>query len=129
MSTTSVNYGTKKVSLVWLNIDADDIYVQQALHSFIDHILMFQNPDECETSMRLFEQDQIILVVSGSVAEVFVPRVHDLKQLLIIYIYSLDKKKFEPWSRTYKKVTFNRTAACIFMSILRYNISCKKWMI
>ncbi|CAF1511522.1 unnamed protein product [Rotaria sordida] len=65
---------------------------------------MFEDADECEQYMRRSTQDRMILVVIGSSAEAFVPRIHELKQLIAIFVFSSNKKKFEQWSPIYSKV-------------------------
>jgi hypothetical protein len=109
MATTSNSYYMETISLFFLNVDVNVVHVQQELRLVIDHIQTFENSNDCEAYMRQSKKNRMMLVVNGSVAEAFVPHVHDLRQLAAIYIYTFDKKKFEQWSLSYNKLHVKRT--------------------
>ncbi|CAF0784554.1 unnamed protein product [Adineta steineri] len=46
----------------------------------------------------------VCLIISGSLGEVFVPKIHNLDQIHSIYIFCCNKPKHELWARHYGKI-------------------------
>lgn len=106
----SISTATEKsptFSLIWLDIGAkDDDETQGKLVSIIDQqLLTFETAHGCEQYVRESDGEQITLLVSGQLGVKLLPRIHDLAQIVTIYIYCVDRKKHKAWASQYSKVT------------------------
>jgi hypothetical protein len=98
-------------SLIWLdatvNNSQENINAQHQLRKSINHLKTFTDSDQCERYIRSVSvDDQIVLVVSGHLGQVIVPRIHRLRQISSIYVYCMDKAKNEQWSNQFEKVNY-----------------------
>jgi hypothetical protein len=103
------NNNSKLLLLIWLdttvNTSQENIDAQHQLRRLINHLNTFTDSDQCEQYIRSSSRDdEIVLIVSGHLGRVIVPRVHRLRQVLSIYVYCMDKTKNEQWSNQFKKV-------------------------
>ncbi len=107
---TSKEKNLETFSLVWLNIRNDgiqnDTSALDRLRISINNSKIFQDDQECEQYVRsLPVDDRVVLIVNDQLGEKFVSRVHDLRQLLSIYIYCVDEKADERWTIQFTKVS------------------------
>lgn len=105
------NSNCETFSLIWLDATVnncqENINAQHELRKSIDRLKTFTDHNQCERYIRSVPvNNQIILVVSGHLGQVIVPRIHSLQQISSIYIYCMDKAKHEQWSKQYEKVTY-----------------------
>ncbi|CAF0711848.1 unnamed protein product [Adineta steineri] len=95
-------------SLIWLDASinsGDNIETQAKFRSFINHLQIFENPDQCEQHIRsVLSQDRIVFVVSGSLGIHLVPKIHSLQQIFSIYIYCANLPFHREWAQHYIKV-------------------------
>ncbi|CAF1147703.1 unnamed protein product [Didymodactylos carnosus] len=94
--------------IVWLdaNIDKteDNLLLKTKLRSVINYLKMFDNTAECVSFITTIREEKVFLIVSGSLSEETIPRIHLMPQLESIYIFCHDKWKHETWSEEYEKV-------------------------
>ncbi|CAF4106934.1 unnamed protein product, partial [Rotaria sordida] len=50
------------------------------------------------------QKAQLIMIVSGRLGREIVPSIHELRQVISIYVYCMDKKSHEQWARNFEKV-------------------------
>lgn len=105
------NSNSETFSLVWLdatvNNSQENINAQDRLRGLTNHLKTFTDDDQCEQYIRSVSIDeQIILIVSGHLSQVLVPRIHRLRQVSSIYVYCMDKAKNEQWSKQFNKVSY-----------------------
>ncbi|CAF3485807.1 unnamed protein product [Rotaria sp. Silwood1] len=50
------------------------------------------------------KNDHIILIVSGRLGQIIVPKIAQLQQIILIYVYCQDKKANEQWGKQFSKV-------------------------
>ncbi len=95
---------------LWLDQNIDSTQgnrdTQKELRHVINHLRTFDNSDECEKYIRQINQEKVILIVSGSLGQEIVPRLHDLPQLSACYVFCKDKKRNEEWASKYLKVKY-----------------------
>ncbi|CAF1335203.1 unnamed protein product, partial [Didymodactylos carnosus] len=98
-------------SLVWCDSDVDRIaeyrQTQMELRRSINFLKTFDNIEECEGYIvqNTPESEEIILIVSDAIGKTLVPRIHALKQVNSIYVYSKDREKNEQqWIEGYNKI-------------------------
>ncbi|CAF0776897.1 unnamed protein product [Adineta steineri] len=95
-------------SLIWLDANVNvkgtrDTEVK--LRSIINHIKKFQDVKQCQQYIEQTSQkDRLILVVSGRLGQEIVPSIHQLRQVISIYVYCIDKKNNEQWTFKFSKV-------------------------
>jgi tetratricopeptide (TPR) repeat protein len=94
-------------SLVWVDDSVnsnENRNAQQHLRSAINYIRVFENSTECETYIRQSKDDQIVLIASGKLGSVIVPRIHSLRQISSIYIYCSNVSKHQEWASKFPKI-------------------------
>ena len=95
-------------SIFWLDASVwnkENVEAQKHLRSIINHLRIFTDSNAFITRVRqICEGDFTILIVSGSLGRIVVPLIHELEQVLSIYVYCYDKLKYEAWSKRYSKV-------------------------
>ncbi len=96
-------------SLIWLEPSRTDIKdhidTQKQLHRLINNVTIFNDVDACEQHVRLVpEEDRIILVADGHLAQEVISRFHSLHQIFSIYVYNMEKKQNEEWINKFRKV-------------------------
>jgi GTP-binding protein EngB required for normal cell division len=95
-------------SLIWLdeNVNVKDIRdTEQKLRSIINHLKKFQDIKQClQYIEKRSEKDRLILIVSGQFGQEIIPFIHNLRQVISIYIYCMDKISNEKWAYKFPKV-------------------------
>ena len=99
-------------SILWLDPLVTDtreyVDAQQRLRTSINYIRTFKNTDDCEQYIQSVPaQDRIIFIVNNQLGQDLVPRIHQLRQIFSIYIYSTDNKRSGQWTKEFKKVKKN----------------------
>jgi hypothetical protein len=103
------DHNLEAFSLVWLHTSIDDIQTniddQERLRASINHLKIFQDDQECEHYIRsMSTDDRVVLIVADQLGQKLIPRIHELRQLLLIYIYSMDEKADQQWANQFTKV-------------------------
>jgi hypothetical protein len=104
------------VSLVWLDDKADkteeNITAQQHLRAIDNNIKVYKGKNECEQFLKFqIRQKPIALIVSGTLGQDLVPRIHHFPQIVSIYVFCLNKVFHQQWAKEYPKVF------CIILNI------------
>ncbi len=99
-------------SLIWLdsyvNNSPDNRQAQQQLKYTINHILTFEDDQQCLHYIKnLTKDDRIILIASGRSGRNIVPQIAHLRPIISIFIYCMDKKANEQWAQKFPKVTIS----------------------
>jgi hypothetical protein len=97
-------------NLIWLDSAANNAvneYIQEKLRSFINHLKKFNNKNACQKYIeQRRKEDRLVIIVSGRFGREIVPDIHDLREILSIYVYCMDKKLNEEWACQFSKVIF-----------------------
>ncbi|CAM4839819.1 unnamed protein product [Rotaria magnacalcarata] len=96
------------VNMVWLlDIPSNSQNILDALEqipSLINHIKTFENIIGCEQFIRsLSDDDYIVFIADVPLGQQIIPRIHQLRQVLAIYIYSTEIQSNESWCRQFRK--------------------------
>jgi hypothetical protein len=98
-------------SLIWLdtNVNVKDTRnTEQNLRSIINHLKKFQDVKQCQEYIEQSSPiDRLVLIVRGRMGQEIVPVIHQLRQVISIYVYCTDKQKNEEWSCKFSKVRFS----------------------
>jgi hypothetical protein len=103
------NNNSETFLVLWLDATVnncqENINAQHKLRKSIKHLKTFTDDNHCEQYIRSVSvNNQIILIVSGHLGQMIVPRIHQLQQISSIYVYCMNKAKNEQWSKQYEKV-------------------------
>ena len=104
----------KVFRFVWLddqvNKSAENLELQEKLSTLVPQcssLIVFDNASECEQYLLQYKEDQdIILIVSGSLGQTFLPNIHHLSAISMIYVYCFDKEMHDLLAQQYKKVKY-----------------------
>ncbi|CAF1418416.1 unnamed protein product [Adineta steineri] len=95
-------------SLIWLdaNVNVKDTRETEVkLRSIINHIQKFQDIKQCQHYIeQTSEKDRLVFIVSGSLGREIVPFIHQLRQVISVYVYCIDKKSNEQWAIKFSKI-------------------------
>ena len=100
-------------SILWLR-RAKNEQADQQLHELIDHIKLFHELEECENYIRETIDDRLILIVDSQFSQELISRIHDLSQLLSIYIHGVTTAEDNEWTKNFTKVI-------IFLTFVQIN--------
>ena len=104
-------------SLLWLDTPIDyiqkNVDTQQQLRTLINRLEIFQDDQECERYIQSISTEiRLVLLVSCESAQKLVPRIHQLRQLSLIYVYSMDEKADQQWAVQFTKVNNHSPDNC-----------------
>jgi len=105
------NNNLETFSLLWLDAAVDtreeNRQAQIQLRNIINHLKTFDDENDCQRYiLSISPQDRIVLIVSGRLGQIIVPRLHQLRQIISIYIYCTNKRANEQWSKQFTKVQY-----------------------
>ncbi|CAF3774854.1 unnamed protein product, partial [Rotaria sp. Silwood1] len=94
--------------LIWLDTNANATEIrdtEQRLRSIINHLKKFKDVEQCQKYIEERSQkDRLGMLVSGQFVREIVPVIHQLRQVISIYVYCFDKKRNEKWACKFAKV-------------------------
>ncbi|CAF3389994.1 unnamed protein product [Rotaria socialis] len=95
--------------LFWLdtNINLDDDYyinILKQFQSIVGNIHAFNNTDQCVDFLKKSQNQKVSLIVSGSVGQQIISRIHSIPQLITIFIFCQDQFKYESLKINWCKV-------------------------
>jgi protein gp37 len=107
---TQVYQNLETYCLIWLDVSVnnsqENIQAQQQLRTSINHLITFEDYQQCLQYIEFVpKDDRIILIVSGRLGQIIVPKIVKYRQVTSIYVYCMDKKANEQWAKQFKKVT------------------------
>ena len=86
-------------SLIWLTetVEAQDTRdTEQKLRSIVNHLKKFDDVHQCQQYIeQRSKQDRLIVIVSDQLAQQIIPFIHNLRHVISIYVYCMDKKIHE----------------------------------
>ncbi|UJR24444.1 hypothetical protein I4U23_005820 [Adineta vaga] len=99
----------KTFQLVWLDSNFKSYDENQstydALQTIFTHSLTFNDCNQCEHWLKSYKgNEMIILIISGKLSRVIVPRIHHLDAIIGICINCLNRTRYEVWAKNYGKI-------------------------
>jgi len=112
MATTISSVGVNKEKffesfcLIWLDSNPNECrYAEQNLRSIINQLKKFQNTTLCQDFIEKTSiTDRLIIIASGRLGKEILPKIHDMRQVIAVYIHCMDKKANDIWATKYSKV-------------------------
>jgi hypothetical protein len=87
-----------------VNDSSEDRDMQEKLREIFNNFKPFDSGDQCEKFIKQNENKRFVLIVSGQIGRDLVPKIHNLSQVISIYVYCMDKKGNEMWAKNHDKV-------------------------
>jgi hypothetical protein len=110
VSSFSLNLET--YSLIWLDSQSSSSekikQTQQRIRSSINDLRIFEDVNNCIKNIQLSTADKIIAVVNIKLSEMIIPYIHELLQVIAIYIYNIHDDRQKQCLNKYSKVKFNK---------------------
>lgn len=82
----------------------DHLDTSGKLELIISCVKIFNNLSECLLYVQDAKSEEIIFIVSGKLAEIALPVLHDMSQLAWIYVFCFNFPKNEEWAKIYSKI-------------------------
>jgi hypothetical protein len=96
---------------LWLdaevNTNAENRKTEEKLRKLLDPLKTFNTRVQCEKFIRSYSKGKLLLIVSGRLGRELVPHIHNLPQLVVIYVFCKDKKANEQWAVNFTKVNIH----------------------
>jgi hypothetical protein len=96
------------VTLIWLDRSIartdDNYYSMKRLCNLFNNIRTFSRIDGFINYLNDGLDEKIILVVSGSLGEEIIPKIHSFHLIDSIYIFCQNKTKHQLWAKDYSKI-------------------------
>ncbi|CAF0899916.1 unnamed protein product [Adineta steineri] len=99
----------QNVLLIWLdnNIDGNNDDCQNTitkLRCIVNDISTFIDDDQCFEFIQTVVDKKVCMIISGSLGQHLVPRVHNMTQVDSIFIFCGNKKYHEQWTKDWPKI-------------------------
>jgi tetratricopeptide (TPR) repeat protein len=82
----------------------ENIKRQSQLQTIINFTRTFNDADDCRTFIQSSKTEKVFLIACGYLGEFFVPTIHALSQLEVVYIFCTDQRQHTKWAKSYSKV-------------------------
>jgi hypothetical protein len=95
--------------LIWLDIhinETDENFQNSLAHlrPIVNSIFTFTDSDQCIDFLRNIKDEKIFLIICGTLDDHIISIIHDINQLDCIYVFDLNKRRYEQWSKDWMKV-------------------------
>jgi tetratricopeptide (TPR) repeat protein len=99
----------QNVHLIWLDNrindnSADCCNTITQLKSVINTINTYTDGEECIEFFKSMTDEKACMIISGSLGQHFVPRVHNMSQVDSIFIFCVMKQRHEEWVKEWPKI-------------------------
>jgi hypothetical protein len=99
----------QNVLLIWLDNNIDDNSTDcrntiTQLRRVVNSINTFTDGDQCIEFIEEMKNEKACMIISGSLGQHLVPRVHGLSQVDSIFIFCGNKKRHEQWTKEWSKI-------------------------
>ena len=102
----------ERYTLLWcdakVNATDDNGQMQLELRQLINFFKTFESADLCKLYIERKPDEEVILIVSGSIGKQLIPNIHNLSQVIAIYVFCLDLREHQVWAEKYGKVSQSR---------------------
>ena len=99
----------QNVPLIWLdnNIDAKSADCRNTivqLRRAVNTINTYTDAEQCIQFLETMDNEKACMIISGSLGQQLVPRVHNMPQVDSIFVFCGNKKYHEEWAKKWSKV-------------------------
>ena len=95
--------------LVWVDASIDEThkdcrYTLTQLRTVVNDVTVFTDPDACVDFLGGVTDEKAFVMISGSLGQALVPRIHSMKQVDTIFIFCMDQKRHRAWTSEWSKI-------------------------
>ena len=99
----------QNVLLIWLDSNIDDNNQDchntvTQLRCVVNDVNTFTDGDECIHFVEDINDNKVCIIISGSLGQHIVPRVHNMSQVDSIFIFCGNKQRHEQWTKQWSKI-------------------------
>src|SRR5205814_854113 len=99
----------QNVFLIWLDDNINDTSADcrntiTQLRRVVNTINTFTDGDQCIEFLENMDNEKACMIISGSLGQHIVPRVHNMSQVDSIFIFCGNKKYHEQWAKEWPKI-------------------------
>ncbi|CAF1491052.1 unnamed protein product [Adineta steineri] len=99
----------QNVLLIWLDNNTNDNNADcnntmKQLKRVVNNISTFTDGEECVEFIQTIVNNNVCMIVSGSLGKHIVPRVHDMSQVDTIFIFCNDQEWHKQWTKQWSKI-------------------------
>jgi tetratricopeptide (TPR) repeat protein len=99
----------QNVLLIWLDNNIDDNSADcrntiTQLRRAVNAINTFSDGDQCIEFLETIDNEKVCMIISGSLGQHIVPRVHNMSQVDSIFIFCGNKQYHEQWAKEWSKI-------------------------
>jgi tetratricopeptide (TPR) repeat protein len=99
----------QNVLLIWLDnsIDDDNEDCQNTvsqLRRVVNDINTFTDADQCIEFLQIIYNEKACMIISGSLGQDIVPRIHNMSQVDSVFIFCGNKQRHEQWTKNWSKI-------------------------
>jgi tetratricopeptide (TPR) repeat protein len=99
----------QNVLLIWLDQNIDDNSADcrntiKQLRRTVNTINTFTDGEQCIHFLENMGNEKVCMIISGSLGQHIVPRVHNMSQVDSIFIFCGNKKHHEQWTKDWPKI-------------------------
>jgi tetratricopeptide (TPR) repeat protein len=99
----------QNVLLIWLDSNIDDNNddchnTVSQLRRVVNDVNTFTDRDRCVQFIERIKDEKACMIISGSLGEHIVPRIHNMSQVDSIFIFCGNKKHHEQWTKDWSKI-------------------------
>ncbi|CAF0891276.1 unnamed protein product [Adineta steineri] len=99
----------QNVLLIWLdnNINDNDVDCSNTIKQLkrvVNNVNTFTDREECFEFILTIENNKICMIVSGSLGQYIIPRVHDMSQVDTVLIFSNNQDLHKQWTKEWPKI-------------------------
>lgn len=99
---------TENFILIWLdpNVDGNEnLNAQTKLTNIFKNFKKFTSVSDGERAIQQLDvSNRVLLIVSGAFGREIVPRIHQLEQVLAIYVFCMERETHVQWAKDFNKV-------------------------
>jgi tetratricopeptide (TPR) repeat protein len=99
----------QNVLLIWLDNNIDDNSADcrntvTQLRRAVNTINKYTDGEECIQFLETIDNEKVCMIISGSLGQYIVPRVHNMSQVDSIFIFCGNKRYHEQWAKEWSKI-------------------------
>jgi tetratricopeptide (TPR) repeat protein len=99
----------QNVLLIWLDQNIDDKKPDcqntvAQLRRIVNSIHKYTNSEECSKFLETIDNEKVCMIISGSLGQGIVPRLHDMLQVDSIFIFCSNKHYHQQWTKQWSKI-------------------------
>ncbi|CAF1146240.1 unnamed protein product [Adineta steineri] len=99
----------QNVLLIWLdnNIDDDNVDFSNTINQLkcvVNNVNTFTDGDRCVEFIQTITNNEVCIIISGSLGKHIVPHVHDMSQVDTIFIFCNSQECHKQWAKQWPKI-------------------------